>query len=601
MPSAGTVSVDFAAETAKFNSQIGQLEARLKKTEGAFTSLGSIARSGLAFLGGTAIVGFLRSQADAADSLGKTADRLKENTTSLRAYQIASQEAGVSVESSNKILQDQQKRLGEASAGTGEAAKFIKILGLSIDDLRKQSPTELFRTYSEAINSLSSRSEQLAATNALMGRSAVEAFNLIQAGAPALDEAREFTERFGLALDRVSIKQIEAANDTFGRLSLVSQAAGQRIAAGLSPAIEFFSNKLLDATGNTESLQQRMEQFGAVAIAAFEIVANGARALEAAFFGIAAGAARVLQFLTFGDVSESFAAAVDANLAKATSALSQIKSIEQIQQTVTKALEDSRAKAEAAVAAQQAADAAAARGGQSLGGESITLSAQQQADVLQQIREASAQRQIEIEQEVTAVTQEQLSERVYATNAANDAMVRRAEESAATEIALRKQAADAGIGAIRLLATNSKTFSKLSKALDIAAAIRNTYLAVTKQLTSGDPYTAVARAVAVGAFGAAQVAAIARTPDEASFGTVTTISGGGPIGGVNSAFTSGASDQDQQGAQSVSTVQVIIQGNLIGNREFIDEMIEEIKGAVDDRDVVLISTTSRNAKELLES
>ena len=52
---------------------------------------------------------------------------------------------------------------------------------------------------------------------------------------------------------------------------------------------------------------------------------------------------------------------------------------------------------------------------------------------------------------------------------------------------------------------------KVVKGLQIAAAVINTAAAVTNALSKGDPYTAAARAIAVGLMGAAQVATIAAT------------------------------------------------------------------------------------------
>ena len=52
---------------------------------------------------------------------------------------------------------------------------------------------------------------------------------------------------------------------------------------------------------------------------------------------------------------------------------------------------------------------------------------------------------------------------------------------------------------------------KVVKGLQIAAAVINTAEAVTNALSKGDPYTAVARAVAVGLMGAAQIATISAT------------------------------------------------------------------------------------------
>lgn len=108
-----------------------------------------------------------------------------------------------------------------------------------------------------------------------------------------------------------------------------------------------------------------------LAYTAFQVVANAAYTLEAAFFGIAAAGARVLQFVTFGDVSKAFAASVDANLTKASQALDQVKSIEQIQQGIVQALETAGTEANANVQQQQ--QRAAVVGTASLGGSGGSL------------------------------------------------------------------------------------------------------------------------------------------------------------------------------------------------------------------------------------
>lgn len=622
-----TVEVIFRAITGKLSTELNAVDARLQRTGKEFVSFGSAATAGLAALGGLAITNFLKGQAEAADALGKQADRIKESTTALKAYQIAAQDAGVSVEQANKLLQDAQKRLGEAATGTGKAAQYIKDLGLNIDELKKKSPTELFSTYASAIGTLKDRSEQLAAANALMGKGAIEAFNLIQEGAPALAHASALVERYGLALSRVEIKQIEAANDSVARLGVVSQAAGQRIVAGLAPFIDALSQSLLNATGNTITLQERAQQFGAVVYTAFQIAANTGNVLEAAFYGLAGSIAKVLQVITASagkalelaanvpgsfravlipsavalkELSTSLGVSADANLSHADASLQQVQSIADIQEGIVRLLESSRQRAEESVSAMQAADAAAAAGGRTLGGESVALAAQDTSALLAQIAAGTAQQQKDLEREVTEYTQRQLDERVYATNAANDAMAKRAQDQAKLEMSLRQEAANAGVGAIKLLAVHSKTFAKISKGLDIAMALRNTYVAVTNALKSGDPYTAIPRAIALGAFGFAQVRAIMKTPDEASYASVTTIgSGGGPVGGVNPTFASGGGEQQTQGAQSARTVQVIIQGNMVGNRQFLDEMISRLGDAINDRDVVVFSSTSRQSRELV--
>lgn len=631
MASAGTVTVDFSAETARFTAELQKVNSRLKGIEGSFKSLGRVAKAAMGALSAGALVAFVKSAANAADELGKASDKIGITTSGLRAFEIASTEAGVSIESTSKLLLESQKRLGEAAAGTGEAAKYIKLLGLNVKELQQLAPDELFKTYANAINGLSNRGEQLAAAQALMGKASREAFNLIQAGSPAFDEAAQFVDRFALALDRVSIKQIEQANDQMARLGLISQGAGQQIAAGLAPFVEAFSLAVQNATGSTEGFKAAAAVFGATVQTAFAIAENAARSLQAAFFTVAAGVAAAMRELvetaitakTFLESPRAFfspqvqaalkagiengtaslTASVEANLTKAKDALSQIQSIEQIQSGIIANLESSRARAEAAVAEQAARDAAAKAGGLTLGGDdAIGLTQQQNFDIINAAAAAAAEAQKQIQRDLTDFTLGELQRQSEAFQNAKNFEIA-TEQAAQQQIAeLKAGAYSSAISALQAFAGRSEKTAKalviIEKGRAIAVAAMNTYEAVTHQLKSGDPYTAFARAAAAGAYGAAQVAGIAAT----AYGQMRNISaaGGAPIGSPqNPVFTNPQSEDQQFGAQQQTVTQVIIQGDVFSSSETVEYLINKIREAVDDRDVVIIGSNSRNAQDLL--
>jgi hypothetical protein len=604
------VTVDFAAETARFTAELKQVNARLKGLEGGFESVKRVAQGFLAGVSVRAIGGFIASSAAAADELGKTADRLGESTEGLKSFQLAAVDAGVELGTANKLLSESQKRLGEAASGSGEAAKYIKLLGLNVRDLQAKSPVELFETYSEAIGQLSTKSEQLAAASALMGKAAAESIGFIQGGAAAVSDAAAFVDKYSLALNRVDTAKIELAGDAVGRLSTYAEAAGQRIAAGLSPFVSAFADQLLGAAENTEVLQTRAEQFGVVAYTAFQIVGNAARVLQAAFFGIAAAGASILQFLTFGDVSESFAAAVDANLEKANTALLQVKSIADIQAGIAATLEQARADAEAAVAKQKES---AVTGTLTLGDADVRFDvAQQNAEMMAQIAVGAAEHQKQLDTQVTEHLQAEYEQRSliaanYAagTNAFTRAEAAREQEAQQAIIDARNGAASAGMDALQAYAGQSKSAAKalvaINKARAIASAIQNTYQGATLQLTTGDPYTAVGRAAAVVAFGIAQVAAIMKT----GYGELSAINasptGGAPIGSpTNPVYTQPqqTTSDEQGGGQSVLAVH--IHGNFFGSRETVNYLIDQFRTEINTRDVVLFSPESRQAQEIAQ-
>lgn len=468
MPSAGTVTVDFAAEVARFNAQLKTVDTRLKTMEGGFKSLERVAKTALSFFSFGIAAQFIKSSAQAAEQLGKMSDQLQSSTTQLKSFEIAAKDAGVATETANKLLADSQRRLGEASQGRGEALQFIKVFGFNIRELQALHPDQLFTKYAEAINSLKDPSQQLAAAQALFGRSAQEAFALIQAGGPALQEAREFVERYALALSKLEIQKIKDANNDLARLGAIAQSAGERIAVGLSPFIQQFAQAVLDATGPTTDLQTRAEQFGAIVSTAFQIAANAAHTLTAAFFGLAAAGAKFLQIFTFGDVSEAFAASVNVNLAKANDALEKIKSIEQIQQSIVDTLEASRQRAEQAVAAatQQREGASQTLPGVPSSEDDIA------AFVEAEFKKAQAR------EEVWAKFDEEfIRRRVEAERRLAQEREKQTEDVEKRILQLREGALDATLGLLQTFGARSKGIAKVAFLFEKARAIAETIIA----------------------------------------------------------------------------------------------------------------------------
>lgn len=601
MASAGTVTVDFAAETARFTAELKKVRSELNGMNSTFKSLADIAKIATAAFSAGAIISFVRSAAQAADELGKTADKIGVTTERLAAFRLAADDAGVSVATMDKLLVDAQRRLGEAAAGKGEAANFIKLLRLDVQDLQALAPDQLFLKYADAIGTLANRSDRFAAAQALFGKSAQEAFNLIEAGRPAIDDAQASVDRYGLALSRIDVAKIEIANDKIGLLGKISEAAGQRIAAGLAPFIQAVSQGMLDATGNTETLQRRVEQFGAVAYTAFQIVANGVHSLEAAFFSLVAANARVMQFLTFGDTSKEFAGFVDSNLARARTALDEIKSISQIQQSIVGALEASRDAAGAQVAARQNAPTGTASIATNTFGEDLQKM-QAESERLLTKQSESVQREIvrvqrEVAREVRAGLDEQNA--AYRGQAEYRVFLEKQTQERLTQFKqdgfnAAQSLLTAYGGKYKALASAILAFEK-SKA--IAKVIVDTKAAVMATFAQyGATPWGYAAAAGMAVLGAAQVAAIASTAIGGGSNSPDLGSPNNPV--FTDRAGSGSSSESQPGATAVPSAQIFINGYI--GRDQIDEMIEALRNDIGVRDVVIIPRNSTQAAILKE-
>jgi hypothetical protein len=171
------------------------------------------------------------------------------------------------------------------------------------------------------------------------------------------------------------------------------------------------------------------------------------------------------------------------------------------------------------------------------------------------------------------------------------------EEDAQSRIrATREQTIETSLAALQLFGARSKTWAKIHKAASIVEALRNTYVGVTKALAQGG-FWGIAQAAAVGALGFAQVNAI-RSSDN---GVPFTSTGGAALGSsVNPVFTrDDAESGTQQGSSSQRTVQLVFNGPVFNSQETKRYIVDAVREAVDDSDVIIIGPGSRQAQELV--
>lgn len=144
-------------------------------------------------------------------------------------------------------------------------------------------------------------------------------------------------------------------------------------------------------------------------------------------------------------------------------------------------------------------------------------------------------------------------------------------------------------------AQHNKTLFELNKVASIANAIISTYEGASKALAWGWPLGPVFAGI-IAAAGAANIAVIAGT----HFGSGTSapsIGGGAAIQTTPAPGSPATPVSGQTGGQPV--LQVIIQGNVLGTRDFVDNtLIPALRDAIDQRDFIIIGQNSRQADNL---
>ena len=248
------------------------------RTKAAFASvkrgMGSVKRGmgGLAVGGGVAAAGLalvVKSSLKSVDSLGKVSDRLGVTTGNLSALRHAAGLAGSSAAGMDKALAKLNKSIGEAAVGTGIAVQEFEALGLDAEKLANLPADQAMAQIAESMQGVESQAEKTRIAMNLMGRSGVEMLNVMSEGAAGFDAARREAEALGIALDRVSVAQVEGANDEISRVKAIIGGVADRFTAALAPAISAVSSMIKDAAADSGGFQDAVisaADFGAEAI-----------------------------------------------------------------------------------------------------------------------------------------------------------------------------------------------------------------------------------------------------------------------------------------------------------------------------------------------
>lgn len=253
-------------------------KSALKGVEQGFKKVGSIGVA--AFAGSTAALAALTAAGlKSADALGKTADKLGVMPQALQGVQRAAALTGVKLETANMALQRMVRRTAEAAQGTGEARNALKELNLDATVLAQLSADEQFAKIAGAMENVASQGDKVRLSMKLFDSEGVALVNTLALGEEGLKAISKEIDDYGIALTRVDIAKIEAANDSLFKAKEVVSGFGQQLAVQFSPLLEAASNQFLE-------MAKQAGGAGTVATQVFNSMITGAGFVADAINGI---------------------------------------------------------------------------------------------------------------------------------------------------------------------------------------------------------------------------------------------------------------------------------------------------------------------------
>ena len=212
------------------------------------------ALGGVASLGG---IGLMAKQAiDAADNLGKMAQKVGVSVESLSALEYAGKLSDVSLEQLGTGLKKLSVNLNEVgSGGDNDAAAALKALGISATDSsgKLRNADAVFADVAEAFAGMKDGAGKTALAVAIFGKAGSDLIPMLNAGAKGLAEMRGEAEALGLVFTGDAAKQAEAFNDNLTRLAESSRGFGNEVATIVLPTLsqlaQEFVNSAKEGTG----------------------------------------------------------------------------------------------------------------------------------------------------------------------------------------------------------------------------------------------------------------------------------------------------------------------------------------------------------------
>ena len=240
--------------TTQMEQDLARSGARLNSIlAGVTTRIGALSAAAAA----AAVVGLAAMTAASIrniDAQAKQARSLDLSTAAFQRMSMIAREAGIEAGGLSAMLGIMQRQIAASSEAFAQ-------LGLSAQDLIGLDADQQFARIAAALDAVANPAEKTRLAMEIFGRSGRNAINMLSDFSGKSAEAAAFQERFGVAVRQSNSDAVERANDAWGRLGMVMEGVGNRIAVVVAPAIEWVANRLIDMAGAIIGVEAAADRF----------------------------------------------------------------------------------------------------------------------------------------------------------------------------------------------------------------------------------------------------------------------------------------------------------------------------------------------------
>ncbi|EIT70008.1 MULTISPECIES: hypothetical protein [Hydrocarboniphaga] len=255
--SIGSVFIDVAANTAKFETDIGRAsresEKRAREIQKGFQDAAKNIAASLAALDiGRRLGEGLRAAIERADELDEMAQKVGASVRGLSGLKFAADLEGV--DGLTEALAKLSKAMVESEKAGSEQGRAFAALGINVRDASGQLKTSdvVLREMAEAFAQSEDGATKSAVAMALLGRSGADMIPFLNNGAEGLDRLTRKAEELGLVIDDEIAAAAGEFNDNLFILQASASGLASRVAADLLPSLRDLTAQFTEtsATGD---------------------------------------------------------------------------------------------------------------------------------------------------------------------------------------------------------------------------------------------------------------------------------------------------------------------------------------------------------------
>jgi hypothetical protein len=259
----GALRVVLGADTAALDKGLKQAQSSVAGFGASISRIaGGVTLGNLLTQGINDFVDGIKTALTAADSLGKTAQKIGLPVEELSKLKVAAELANVPFENLTQGVAKFDKQLAEAGAGgTNDLTRALQAMGVPLRDangLVKDQGTLLgqiadkFAGYADGAN-------KSALAQQIFKKGGQELVPLLNQGSKGFEEAGIQAAKTGNIIDTQTAVAADRFNTKLTLLSLNSQGFANAVAAGALPVLDKFADAMLNASTNSDRFSKITE------------------------------------------------------------------------------------------------------------------------------------------------------------------------------------------------------------------------------------------------------------------------------------------------------------------------------------------------------